>query len=131
MEIDRGMWKRYENISTSCRLVSQFLSISSMLDVLYAAYIYYIKRKQVWIRTLVNTVDLTLFNRDILNWFAGVCEQRDCSYHILKVKRAISASQAASTRLPLLDKQVVQLKSQKSHRIQIHTSPLRTVNTSH
>lgn len=48
------------------------------------------------------------------NWFAGVCEHGNYSYHILKVKRAICASQGASTRLPLLDKQVVQLKRHTS-----------------
>lgn len=66
-------------------------------------------------RTWENTEDLTLFNGDFWNEFESIC-WCVCEHgnYILKVKRAICASQGASTRLPLTDKQVVQLKRHTS-----------------
>lgn len=77
METDRGMWKRYENISASWRLgvsrceIWQFWSNSSMLDVLYRVYIYY-TTKNLWMRISVNSEDLTHFIVVwFFNWFAS------------------------------------------------------------
>lgn len=119
MEIDRGMWKRYENISASCHLVvstrfhSFYLFLACLMCCMRPIYTIWQKHKSKWghgktLKTLHSLMEIFGMNS---NRFAGVCEHGN---YILKVKRAICASQGASTRLPLTDKQVVQLKRHTS-----------------